>query len=112
MLVTTNTASGNGFSGILVGSSSIVTHNTANANGDDGIAVGQAGLVSHNTANDNRDNGVVAACPSTVTNNQASDNGNADFDFIGPACFDKGNTSPAPGATACRSYKPAGASPR
>jgi|KBSSwiStaDraftv2_1062776.scaffolds.fasta_scaffold100344_3 parallel beta-helix repeat protein len=91
MLVTTNTASGNGFSGILVGSSSIVTHNTANDNGD---------------------NGVVAACPSTVTNNQASDNGNADFDFIGPACFDKGNTSPAPGATACRSHKPAGASPR
>jgi len=91
MLVTTNTASGNGFSGILVGSSSIVTHNTANDNGD---------------------NGGVAACPSTVTNNQASDNGNADFDFIGPACFDKGNTSPAPGATACRSHKPAGASPR
>jgi len=91
MLVTTNTASGNGFSGILVGSSSIV---------------------SHNTANDNGDNGVVAACPSTVTNNQASDNGNADFDLIGPACFDKGNTLPAPGATACRSYKPAGASPR
>ena len=91
MLVTTNTASGNGFSGILVGSSSIVTHNTANDNGD---------------------NGVVAACPSTVTNNQASDNGNADFDFIGPACFDKGNTSPAPGANACRSHKPAGASPR
>ena len=91
MLVTTNTASGNGFSGILIGSSSIVTHNTANDNGD---------------------NGVVAACPSTVTNNQASDNGNADFDFIGPACFDKGNTSPAPGATACRSHKPAGASPR
>ena len=91
MLVTTNTASGNGFNGILVGSSSIV---------------------SHNTANDNGDNGVVAACPSTVTNNQASDNGNADFDFIGPARFDKGNTSPAPGATACRSHKPAGASPR
>ena len=63
MLVTTNTASGNGFSGILIGSSSIVTHNTANANGDDGIAVGQAGLVSHNTANDNGDNGVVGRVP-------------------------------------------------
>ena len=78
---------------------STVTHNTANENGNDGIAVGQKSLVSHNTANDNGGDGIEAVCPSTVTDNQASGNGDLDFNLINigqGACFDKGNTSPAP----------------
>ncbi len=81
MLVTRNTAIGNGNSGILVGMNSTVTHNTSNENGDDGIAVGQKSLVSHNTANDNDGDGIEAVCPSTITNNEASNNGDLDFNF-------------------------------
>jgi hypothetical protein len=99
MLVTRNTVSGNRQGGILVGANSTVTHNTSNGNGGDGIAVGLKSLVTYNTANDNEGDGIEAVCPATVTNNQASGNGDLDFHFIPigqGACFDKGNTSPAP----------------
>ena len=83
--VSSNTASGNLFAGVLAGSHSLITRNTANDNGDgcisscegsSGIETAAFSRVTSNIANGNADEGIeVEGIKSTVTGNTTNGNG-------------------------------------
>jgi parallel beta-helix repeat protein len=83
--LSSNTASSNGFAGVLVGGHSLITGNTANDNGDgcisscagaSGIETADFGTVTSNIANGNAGEGIeVEGIKRIVSSNTTNDNG-------------------------------------
>ena len=92
-------ARGNGFAGILVGSSSTVQNSVANENRD-GIGIGARSVARGNTASENEGVGFSALSGSSLIGNSASGNGDDGFSLpesqLGtttPGGLVKGNTA-------------------